>query len=174
MQNELTGSEKKLVRELINKGQQQEYQMAIKGLNRVIDEWKEKKMDNRDAYLKLYKTLEEHNKHIAQRYNGMKGSMYLFAIASLLADELINTDDMNGFSEQNQAYLNRTVLLIKNSSDEGNFKQMIVNGKTYMVKVEYTNISDEEAQRKREAITKMVLDSIMKVRNLSGLFSVIR
>ncbi len=162
MHNELTKSEKKLARVLIDKGLQQEYQNAIEGLNEVIEIWKEKKMDNRNAYLKIYKTLEEHNKHIAQRYDGMKGSMYLSTIASLLADELISTDDIKGFSEQNQSYLNRVLILIKGSSNTGNIKEMVVNGKSYRVKVEYENISEAEAQRKRETISKILLDSMLK------------
>ena len=137
MHNELTKSEKKLARILIEKGLQQEYQNAIEELNEVIEIWKEKKLDNQNAYLKLYKTIEKHNKYIAQRYDGMKGSMYLSAITSLLADELISVDDIRGFSEQNQTYLNQFIILIKNKFNEGNFKEMIVNGKSYRVKVEY-------------------------------------
>ena len=113
MVNELSKSEKKLARELINKGLQQEYKKAIVELSHVIDDWKKEKLDNRNAYIELYKKLNEHDKNIARRYDDMKGSKYLTTVAFLLADGLITKEDMAGFSEENQSYLNKYLAALK-------------------------------------------------------------
>ncbi|MCW3127429.1 MAG: hypothetical protein JWO03_3087 [Bacteroidetes bacterium] len=160
MFRELTKPEKKLARELVNKGLQQKYQNAIKELSQLIDEWKDEKLDNRGAYLKLYKAFSEHDKHIASRYDDMKGSKYFSTVASLLADELITQKDILGFNEENRNYLNRYAALINEDLRKKDSDVEIIKG--YRVKVEYADLSEEEMKRKREAIAKTAVDSILK------------
>ena len=49
MSSDLTKSEKKLARELIEKGLQQKFEKAIRDLDTIIAGWKNKTTDNRDA-----------------------------------------------------------------------------------------------------------------------------
>lgn len=96
---ELTKSQKRIARQIIETGLQREYEAGIKKLDKIIFGWKRKEMDNRDAYMKLYKSLTSHDKHIARRYNRMTGSWYLHIIAAQLADEVIAVEELNDFPE---------------------------------------------------------------------------
>ena len=107
MYAELSKSEKKLARELIDKGLQKDFEKAICDVDALIAGWKNKKLNNRDTYQALYKTMGDHDKHIAQRYDGLSGSRYLMTVGVLLADGLIMQEDVVGFSEEHRQYLNR-------------------------------------------------------------------
>lgn len=96
---ELTKSQKRIARQIIETGLQREYEAGIKKLDNIITKWKRKETDNRDAYIKLYKSLTSHDKHIARRYNRMSGSWYLHIIAAQLADEVIAVEELNDFPE---------------------------------------------------------------------------
>jgi len=108
---ELTKREKKIAREIIEKGLQIEYTNALNDAETVIQNWKNKETDNRAAYLLLYKAIEKNDKHIARRYDGMRGSSYIFIIAAQLADKIISKDDLKEFREETQnsiIFLSRT------------------------------------------------------------------
>jgi len=58
-----------------------------------------------------YKTVKDHDKHIARRYDGMRGSSYIYIIAAQLADKIISKDDLKEFKEETQnaiIFLSRT------------------------------------------------------------------
>ncbi|MCK4677446.1 MAG: hypothetical protein KAT48_04885, partial [Bacteroidales bacterium] len=76
-----------------------EFEAGIKKLDKIISGWKRKEIDNRDAYLKLYGSLTDHDKHIARRYDRMSGSRYLNIIAAQLADKVITVEEINDFPE---------------------------------------------------------------------------
>ena len=96
---ELTKSQKRIARQIIETGLQCEYEAGIKKLDKIISKWKRKEIDNRDAYLKLYGSLTNHDKHIARRYDRMSGSRYLYIIAAQLADKVIAVEELNDFPE---------------------------------------------------------------------------
>ena len=96
---ELTKSQKKIARRIIDTGIQREYEAGIKKLDRIISRWKREEIDNRDAYMELYKSLTSHDKHIARRYNRMTGSWYLHIIAAQLADKVITVEELSDFPE---------------------------------------------------------------------------
>ena len=96
---ELTKSQKRIARQIIETGLQREYEAGIKKLDKIISGWKRKEIDNRDAYLKLYGSLTSHDKHIAIRYDRMTGSRYLDIIATQLADKVIAVKELNDFPE---------------------------------------------------------------------------
>ena len=96
---ELTKSQKKIARRIIEMGLQREYEAGIKKLDKIISRWKREEIDNRDAYMKLYRSLTSHDKHIARRYNRMTGSWYLYIIAAQLADKVIVIEELNDFPE---------------------------------------------------------------------------
>ncbi len=97
---ELSKSEKKLARQIIDKGLQIEYANGIKKQNAIIEKWKQGKIEDKDAYMKLYKSLTNHDKHIGRRYDNMKGSTYLFIIAGQLADRIISIEEIDVFNEE--------------------------------------------------------------------------
>ena len=96
---ELTKSQKKIARRIIEMGLQREYEAGIKKLDTIISGWKREEIDNRNAYMKLYRSLTSHDKHIARRYNRMSGSWYLYIIAAQLADKVIVIEELNDFPE---------------------------------------------------------------------------
>lgn len=96
---ELTKSQKRIARQIIDIGLQREYEAGIKKLDMIISHWKKEELSNSDAYMKLYRSLTSHDKHIAKRYNRMTGSWYLHIIAAQLADEVIADEELNDFPE---------------------------------------------------------------------------
>lgn len=111
MERQLTKAEKKLSRELIEKGVQQEFANALQDMDAILTSWKNKEIDNREAYQTLYKKLDEHDDHIADRYDGMSGGRYLFTVGILLADGLISLEDIEGYQEDSKNYLKRFLML---------------------------------------------------------------
>jgi len=97
---ELSKSDKKAAREIIEKGLQQEFAKGLFDADTILDGWKNKRTNNRDTYHKLYKKIIDFDKHIARRYDRMTGSTYLFIIAGQLNDEVISENDLNGLSGQ--------------------------------------------------------------------------
>jgi hypothetical protein len=100
---ELSKSDKKAAREIIEKGLQQEFAKGLFDADTILDGWKNKRTNNQDTYYKLYKQIIDFDKHIARRYDRMSGSTYLFIIAGQLADELITETDLNGLSGETKA-----------------------------------------------------------------------
>ncbi len=94
---ELKKPEKKIARQIIEKGLQKEYVTGIEKLERIIGKWKNKESDNKETYQLLCKTLIQYDKHIARRYDYIGGSKYAFTIACQLADGVISKNDLEDF-----------------------------------------------------------------------------
>jgi len=100
---ELSKADKKTAREIIEKGLQQEFAKCLFAADTILDEWKNQVTQNRDAYHKLYKRIISFDKHLAQRYDRITGSNYLFIIAGQLNDGVILENDLNGFTIEARA-----------------------------------------------------------------------
>ena len=96
---ELTKSQKKIARQIIEKGLQKEYVDGIIELDNIISKWKIKKLANRDAWFELYDNLTKHDDHLSNRYDNMGGSKYLYVIAGQLASGVINRYNLTDFDE---------------------------------------------------------------------------
>ncbi len=94
-----------MARQIIDKGLQIEYANGIKKQNTIIEQWKQGKIEDKDAYMKLYKSVTSHDKHIARRYDDMRGSTYLFIIAGQLADGIISIEEIDVFREDTRSRL---------------------------------------------------------------------
>jgi hypothetical protein len=94
---ELTKSEKKLARQLIEKGLQIEYKKGLEQQSEIIEQWKSGNTDTKDSYLKLYQSVTSYDKYIAKRYDNIRGSKYLFIIAAQLADGIITLEEIEKF-----------------------------------------------------------------------------
>ncbi len=97
---ELSKKDKKTAREIIEAGLQKEFAKGLFDADTILTEWKNKAIDNREAYYSLYKQIASFDKHIARRYDDMKGSTYLFIIAAQLSDGIISENDLDEFSEE--------------------------------------------------------------------------
>ena len=96
---ELSKKEKKIAREIIEMGLQKEFAKGLFDADTILNEWKYKPSNNRDAYHLLYKKITDFDKHIARRYDEMRGSDYLFVIAAQLQEGIISENDLEKFSE---------------------------------------------------------------------------
>lgn len=107
MPHEFNKSEKKLARLLIDKGVETEFKNSLQEVDEIITQWKKGAIDNRAAYYKMFKTVSDNDKWISRRYDGMTGGRYLLTVASIYADGQVTAEDIEGFSEETKAVLNR-------------------------------------------------------------------
>lgn len=107
MAHELTKAEKKITRELISKGVEKEFRMGILEMEAIINDWKENGRDDREIYHKLHDTIRDHRKHLARRYDDLRGSTYALVLSAMLADNIITVDDLQGMREETVEVLKR-------------------------------------------------------------------
>lgn len=116
---ELTKREKKIARDCIEKGVQAEFKTGLEKAKQVISEWETNELNNREAYHKLYLIIQDHDKKIARRYDGITGSKYLVTVADILSDGQITQDDIKDFRKnQKQFYTNGLRMNEKNETKE--------------------------------------------------------
>jgi len=96
---ELTKSEKKIVRELIEIGLQREFTNGLSKADSILEDWKNQIKDNRESYHLLYKQITQFNKHIARRYDAMTGSRYFYVLAAQFTDNIIMENDLENVPE---------------------------------------------------------------------------
>ena len=110
---ELSKSQKKIARQIIEVGLQREFGNGLLKLDAVVEKWKAGKLDNKEAYHEMYQKLITHDKHIGRRYDGMTGSKYLRIIHEQLADEVITLDEISEFNDEVKAVIYKWVELNK-------------------------------------------------------------
>lgn len=106
---EFSKREKKLAREIIETGLQKEFTKGLLDADKILNDWKIKALDNRNAYHNLYQHIIDFDKHIARRYDGMTGSRYLLVIIAQLQDGLILESDLENFSEEIKNIIKRSI-----------------------------------------------------------------
>lgn len=94
---ELSKKDKKTAREIIETGLQKEFAKGLFDADAILDEWKTKASDNREAYHALYRQITGFDKHIGRRYDGMTGSQYLFIMAAQLREGFVSEEHLNEF-----------------------------------------------------------------------------
>ncbi len=103
MHYELSKPQKKIARALIERGLMKEFHKGISMIDRVIADWKKSKLDNREAYHKIYQKLIKFDKHIGSRYDGISGSTYIYILSLQLADGFISVEDLDELDEKFRA-----------------------------------------------------------------------
>ena len=96
---ELTKSQKKVARELIDLGLHREcksFGMKIAKFANSSD-WETKP---HELYLKLYKKVVSFDKNIARRYDGMTGSRYFNTVWGLFYDGILTEEDIDRFDDE--------------------------------------------------------------------------
>jgi hypothetical protein len=106
---ELSKADKRLCRELLNKGVEKEFAIGLTKFDSIIQAWKEGKLDSREGYHAVFKEVKDFDKHIARRYDNPSNSTLHFTVVALLLDRLISVEDLQGFSEQTKAYFIRHI-----------------------------------------------------------------
>jgi hypothetical protein len=104
---ELSKKDKKVAREIIDKGLQLELESGLSKADAILQSWKSTAKDNKDTYHQLYEHTVNFDKHIARRYDGMTGSSYLLIIIGQMHDNVIQEEDLVDFSEEVRLYLIR-------------------------------------------------------------------
>ena len=88
---ELTKSQKKTARKLINLGLQRECAKFMQSTKDFM---------NKNAYLKLYDKVYQFDKHIARRYDGMSGGRYYITVCYLYYDGVLTDEDIREFDDE--------------------------------------------------------------------------
>jgi hypothetical protein len=110
---ELSKSDKKAARSIIDKGINEELENGLKEFSKILKVWEENRSDNRETYYALYRRVKDFDKHIARLYDDMTGSHYLFIIIAQLRNGVIDDSDLAGLSEGSRDKI-KTVLSFDN------------------------------------------------------------
>ncbi|MFH0989601.1 MAG: hypothetical protein V1799_06245 [bacterium] len=97
---ELTKSQKKKVRALIELGLMRDYVAGIKGAKAVCDSFIEGKSEPKEYYLKLYSTIADKDRDIGRRYNDLRGSQYFIRLLMLLREGVLLNEEIHELDEE--------------------------------------------------------------------------
>jgi hypothetical protein len=98
MHIELSKREKKLARELIEKGVREEFKRGMLSFDAILQQWKNE--DIKENYYKIFNAVTDFDKQIARRYDGMTGSKYLLIVAGQVYDKLYDRAEIDEFGEE--------------------------------------------------------------------------
>ncbi|MDL2282325.1 hypothetical protein LJC44_04340 [Parabacteroides sp. OttesenSCG-928-G06] len=117
MSLELSKSQKKIARELIGDSLQKECGRFIEEVKVFIPNQEQESKNPHEIYLNLYKKVKSFDKHIARRYDDLRGTTYYRILVGLLLDEIITSEDLNRFDEEMKNRLLNTVKLWSDDSE---------------------------------------------------------
>jgi hypothetical protein len=101
MYYELTKSQKKIARRVMDKGLENHYIEALSDADRILMKWREGKYENpREAYMKLFDKVMKNDDNIARIYNNKGGSRWVEVMAWQLAQKVISLEDLQEFDEE--------------------------------------------------------------------------
>jgi hypothetical protein len=95
---DLSKSDKKVARELIEKGLETEFEEGLSEFADIIADWQSGKTSIKDSYYGLFKSVAEFDKHIGRRYDRMTGSNYFWIVLQLFVDKKIPLSEMDRFA----------------------------------------------------------------------------
>jgi bacterioferritin-associated ferredoxin len=98
--HELSKSQKKIARQLIDKGLQTECGKCLKKVESFFNKSKTAQLSNHETYLNLYQLIKKFDKHLARRYDGLSGSHYFTTVLGLYMDNVITEEDLEAFDEE--------------------------------------------------------------------------
>jgi hypothetical protein len=99
---ELSKSQKKIARALIDKGLEIECGNYLEDLKSLLSNKKGAAKTNHERYLKAYKLTHKFDKHISERYDNLTGSRYLITVLGLYVDDILEDEDIAEFEEEIQ------------------------------------------------------------------------
>ena len=98
--NEFTKSQKKIVRELIQKSLQADCGNFLNQLEESLSKSKEGSLSNHEIYLQIFAQVHDFDKYVAHRYDYIRGSTYYTTILGLLIDNVLTEDDLTPLGEE--------------------------------------------------------------------------
>ncbi len=107
MSYQLTKSQKKIARRIMDKGLDNDYKRGLNLVSGIIENWKSGRLNNKDAYMKLYKSVDQTDYVIGRRYDGKTGSHWVQVMADQLGAGVITEEDISEFDEKLQNTLLR-------------------------------------------------------------------
>jgi uncharacterized FlaG/YvyC family protein len=102
MEFELSKKDKKIAREIIEKGKKNEFESGMQQFEEIIKRGKDQNLSAQECYYELFNAVKSYDKKIALRYDRMSGSNYLYIIAGQLFDKFISKEDLSAFTEEIQ------------------------------------------------------------------------
>ena len=106
---EFSKSERAKARELINKAVEIEFAFGLQKFDKILEDWKYRKADNRDSYHAIFKEVKEFDKHIAWRYDHVTNSNIEFLIVQLYSEKILYEEDLSVFRPETQEYIKMRV-----------------------------------------------------------------
>lgn len=129
---ELSKSDKRLCRELINTGLERECKRFVEQIQRIACEpippeqlnepYSEENGQSVERvwhkrFIKLFKATDKYNHHVALRYDHVTGSHYLDCVAGLYLDKWLTDDEIARFSDEPREYICRFASFYSNDSN---------------------------------------------------------
>lgn len=103
MYYELPKKDKKIARQLMDKGLLIEFEQGLKQFDAILQEWKAWNIETKETYYQIFSAVKDFDKHIARRYDGIGGSRYLETVIAQLADDLYDISEVDSFSPEVKA-----------------------------------------------------------------------
>ena len=98
MYYQLSKSQKKIARIVMDKGLDNHYNRALKDAESILLKWHGGAFENNaEAYMKLFKSIRSNDRNIAVIYNDKGGSRWVEVMAMQFEDGVITTDDLKDF-----------------------------------------------------------------------------
>jgi hypothetical protein len=110
MYYELSKRDKKVARRCIDKGLEAEFKEGLERFHEIVQQWREGKFaSNKEAYHQLFKAVDERDKAISRRYDGLSGSLWLITVTHLLHEGYISEEDIKDFSDETKIAISRQI-----------------------------------------------------------------
>jgi hypothetical protein len=101
MYYQLSKSQKKIARIVIDKGLEKHYERGLSDVEAICRKWREGNFpDTREAYMNLFQCVKKNDSHIAKIYNDKGGTRWVEMMADQLADDVITIKDLKDFEEE--------------------------------------------------------------------------
>jgi len=100
MYYELPKKDKKVARQLMDKGLLIEFERGLKSFDAILQKWKTENGDVKETYYAIFSAVKDFDKHIARRYDGISGSRYLQTVVAQLVDDVYDISETDAFSPE--------------------------------------------------------------------------
>lgn len=101
MYYQLSKSQKKIARIVMDKGLDKHYFNALKDAESILLKWQGGAFENNsEAYMKLFKSIRRNDRNIAVIYDDKGGSRWVEIMALQLADGVITIEDLSDFEPE--------------------------------------------------------------------------
>jgi hypothetical protein len=101
MYYQLSKSQKKIARIVMDKGLDTHYYNALKDAESILSKWHGGAFkNNAEAYMNLFKSIEDNDNNIERIYDDKGGSRWVEVMAMQLANGVIGTDDLKDFDQE--------------------------------------------------------------------------